>query len=312
MIRSTVLALALGVSGLLSANAQTSNIPRTPDGRPDFQGYWSNEFLTPLERIEGATAVGVSDAEARSLVDGILAKRSQDLFEAAAAYPEATQLAKVRGEWRSSLIVDPPDGKLPLTTEGQALRAAFPIQDFRPTGNPEDRSNTERCFGGPSRAPIMIPVEGMFNQIVQTPDSLVFFPDHYNDLRIIGIGASHRAVELVRWAGDSIARWEDDVLVVETTHLRPDEPVRNRLVMSPRSRVIERFQLISADELLYQFTIEDPAMYARPWRAEYSFRRTTSPAYEFACHEGNHGLANILMAGRYADRHPAPTTKAKP
>lgn len=306
MIRAILLALTL----IPAAHAQAPDIPRTADGRPDFQGYWSNEFLTPLERIKGATAVGVSDAEAKLLVDGIMAERSTNKFEEAAAYPEAKQLARVAGEWRTSLIVDPSDGVLPLNPKGQALRAAFPALDDRTAGNHEERANTERCFGGPSRAPIMIPAEGMFNQIVQTPDSLVFFPDHYNDVRVISIGGKHRPAELTSWVGDSIATWDGDTLVVETTHLRPDEPVRHRLVMGPQSRVVERFRFVSADELLYQFTIEDSAFYTRPWTAEYSFTRTRLPSYEFACHEGNYGLANILRGARVVEER-KPKMKAK-
>lgn len=306
MLKRFVLLTVFVMSGA-NAHAQMSDIPRTAEGRPDFQGYWSNEFLTPLERIEGATAVVASDAEAKTLVEGILAQRSKHQFEAAAAYPEATQLAKVKGEWRTSLVVDPPDGVLPLSPAGKALRAAFPVQDNRPTDSYEDRSNTERCFGGPSRAPIMVPVEGMFNQIVQTPVFLVFHADHYSDLRVVGIGAKHRAPELVAWAGDSIADWDGDTLVVETSNTRPDELVRNRLVVRPQSRVVERFQLISADELLYQFTIEDPAIYDRPWTAEYSFTRTSLPTYEFGCHEGNYGLANILSGARMTEVREAET-----
>jgi hypothetical protein len=304
MLKRLLVLAAFAASGA-HAFAQTPDIPRTPDGRPDFQGYWSNEFLTPLERIKGATAVVVSDAEAKSLLDGIFAERATHKFEEAAAYPEAKQLARVKGEWRSSLIVDPPDGVLPLTPEAAAQRTAFPNQDFRPTDSYEDRSNTERCFGGPSRAPIMIPVEGMFNQIIQTPDALVFFPDHYNDTRIVGIGAKHRPAELTSWVGDSIATWDGDTLMVETTHLRRDEPVRSRLVMRPGSRVVERFRFVSANELLYQFTIEDPALYTQPWTAEYSFTRTASPSYEFACHEGNYGLPNILTGARMTEARAA-------
>jgi hypothetical protein len=295
----TVAALAASCA---SALAQTPEIPRTPEGRPDFHGYWTNEFLTPLERIKGAASVVVSDAEAKVLVDGILAERATNKFEDAVAFPEARQLARVKGEWRTSMLVDPPDSVLPLSAAGKALRAAFPVQDERPAASYEDRSNTERCFGGPSRAPIMVPAEGMFNQIVQTPHHLVFLADHYADLRLIGIGASHRPPALVAWAGDSVATWEGDTLVVETRNLRPDEPVRHRLVFGPHSRIIERLQLLSADELLYQFTIEDPALYDRPWLAEYSFTRTSLPVHEFACHEGNHGLANILSGARFAEQ----------
>jgi hypothetical protein len=309
MLKRLLAVAALAASCAL-AHAQTPEIPRTREGRPDFHGYWTNEFLTPLERVKGAASVVVSDAEAKVLVDGILAERATNKFEDAIAFPEARQLAKVRGEWRTSMLVEPPDSVLPLSAAGKALRAAFPVQDDRPAASYEDRSNTERCFGGPSRAPIMVPAEGMFNQIVQTPHHLVFLADHYADLRVIGIGASHRPPALVAWAGDSVATWEGDTLVVETRNLRPDEPVRNRLVFGPHSRITERLRLLSADELLYQFTIADPTLYDRPWLAEYSFTRTSLPVHEFACHEGNHGLANILSGARFVE-HQA-TRKSAP
>ncbi|OYX49048.1 MAG: hypothetical protein B7Y90_09010 [Alphaproteobacteria bacterium 32-64-14] len=315
MIRTLLLAFVL----IPAAYAQASDIPRTADGRPDFQGYWSNEFLTPLERIKGASALVISDAEAETLVDGIRAERATDKFEEATAVPEAKQLARVRGEWRTSLIFDPPDGLLPLTPRGQAQRAAFPVMNDRTAGNPEERGNTERCLAGPSRAPILIPVEGMFNQIVQTPDAFVFLPDHFNDVRIVRIGGKHGPAELTSWVGDSIANWDGDTLVVETTHLRPDESARQRVVMGPQSRVVERFRYVSPNELLYQFTIEDFALYAQPWKAEYSFTRTTLPPHEFGCHEGNHGLEGILRGARVAEERAIreqsnnqPAPKAKP
>jgi hypothetical protein len=298
MINKACLAIAFALA--LPAHAQQT-IPRTPDGRPDFQGYWSNEFLTPLERLEGATSLVVSDAEAKKLVQGIQTRRSEEKFDPGVAFPEAKQLAKVHGDWRTSLIVDPPTGKLPVTPEGKKLLAEFPGLDARATNNPEERAFSERCLAGPSRAPIMIPVESMFNEIVQTQGFLVFHSDHYSELRLIGIGAQHRRPELVAWQGDSVATWDGDTLVVETTNSRAEETVRNRLVIRPQSRVVEHFRLISADELLYQFTIEDPAIYDRPWMAEYSFSRTSSPVYEFACHEGNYGLSNILAGARITE-----------
>lgn len=311
MLKRFLALAALAASGS-HAFAQAPDIPRTAEGRPDFHGYWTNEFLTPLERITGATAVVASDAEARTLVDGILAQRGADKFEDAVAFPEARQLARVNGEWRTSLVTDPPNGTLPLTPHGQDLRKAFPTFEVRTADNHEERSNTERCFGGPSRTPIMVPVEGMYNQIVQTEGFVVFLADHYADIRMIGIGASHRPAELVGWVGDSVARWDGDTLVVETKNLRPDEPVQNRLVFSAQSLVIERLRLISADELLYQFTIEDAAIYDRPWMGEYSFMRTTLPVHEFACHEGNYGLLNILLgARREAERQTEAAAEAK-
>ncbi len=304
MVRGFILA-ALVATGA-AAQAQTPDIPRTADGHPDFQGYWSNEFLTPLERIEGATSLIATDDEAKTLVAGIIAQRATEKFDPGGAFPEARQLAKVKGAWRTSQVIDPPDGKLPLTPEGLAIRNAFPKNDARATDNPEDRAFSERCLAGPSRAPILSPVEGMYNQIVQTPAFLVFLADHYAELRAIGIGAGPRPAGLVSWAGDSTAAWEHDTLVVETIHARADEMVRRGgLLIGPQSRVIEHFKLISPDELLYQFTVEDPTIYAGPWSAEYSFTRTQSPVYEFACHEGNYGFANILLGSRETERHAA-------
>ena len=294
------------------ANAQGTDIPRTSDGHPDFEGYWSNEFLTPLERIEGAAALVVTDAEAETLAAGIIATRRAEKFDPGAAFPEARQLAKVKGAWRTSQVIDPPDGKLPLTPEAMTIRDAFPKNDARATDNPEDRAFSERCLAGPSRTPILSPVEGMYNQIVQTPGFLVFLADHYAELRAIGIGGRPRPADLVSWAGDSTAKWEGDTLVVVTIHARSDEMVRRGgLLVGPQSRVIEHFQLISADELLYQFTIEDPAIYNKPWTAEYSFTRTNSPVYEFACHEGNYGLVNILLGSREVERHAAVASSLK-
>lgn len=281
-------------------------IPRTTDGRPDFQGYWSNEFLTPLERIEGATSLTASDADARRLVEGIVASRATEKLDPGVAFPEARLLARVNGEWRTSMIVDPPDGKLPLTPLGVDLRAAFPALNARTANNPEERANSERCLAGPNRSPILPPVEGMYNQIVQTQGFVMFLADHYGELRIIGVGAARRPAELVSWAGDSTAAWDGDTLVIETAGARSEEMVRRGgLVVRPQSRVIERLRLISADELLYRFTIEDPAVYSRPWTAEYSFTRTSLPVHEFACHEGNYGLANILLGARVIEQRAA-------
>jgi hypothetical protein len=309
--RGLIVAGLAAIGAISHAFAQEA-IPRTQEGHPDFQGYWSNEFLTPLERIEGATSLVVTDAEAETLVEGIIVTRGAEKFDPGAAFPEARQLAKVKGGWRTSQVIDPPDGKLPLTQEALAIRNSFPKSDARATDNPEDRAFSERCLAGPSRAPILSPVEGMYNQIIQTPAYLIFLADHYAELRAIGIGAQPRPADLVSWAGDSTAKWEGDTLVVETTHARAEEMVRRGGVMvGPQSRVIEHFQLISSDELLYQFTIEDPAIYNLPWTAEYSFTRTNSPVYEFACHEGNYGFANILLGSREVERHAAVAASLK-
>ena len=146
--------------------------------------------------------------------------------------------------------------------------------------------------------------------MVETPDNLVIHSEGSSDLRIFGIGAPRRPEAVRSRGGDSIARWEGDTLVVETTHIRSESPIRisvgfTPLLLRDNATLIERFTLVSKDELLYQFTVDDPEIYARPWLAEYSMMRTTGRQFEMACHEGNYSLTNILQGSREQDRRKA-------
>ena len=150
----------------------------------------------------------------------------------------------------------------------------------------------------------------MNRRVVQTEDALVVWSEAGGETRIIRIGGAHASQALTSFAGDSIGRWEGDTLVVETTHMRAEDPYRllaegRPIAVGASSRVIERFTRLSGDELLYQFTVEDPALYASPWMAEYVMRTGTDRAYEFACHEGNYALANILRGAREAEQRKA-------
>ncbi len=204
-------------------------------------------------------------------------------------------LTRVDGEWRTSWITDPPSGKLPLTDEGKRLRdTPYSLSD------PESRNPWERCLVGTGLAPMWsVPVENI-RQIVQTPANLVIYTEEGADTRIIGIGASHRPAAIKSRLGDSTARWESDVLVVETLNQIDNYAPFATMPQSVRvqSRIVERFSLLSPDEILYRFTIEDPALYSAPWSAEYSFHREHTTAYENGCHEGNYSLPSILRAER--------------
>lgn len=278
--------------------AQTS-IPRTPEGRPDFQGVWSAKGLTPLERIPGASGLVLSDEEHAKLVKAIR-DRARSPAMATVIDPnllaaDVKTLTRVGGQWRSSWITDPPDGKLPLTAEGKRLRD---LQN--PLSDPEARSPWERCLVGTGLAPMWsVPVENI-RQIVQTPQDLVIYTEEGADTRIIGIGAKHRPSAIVSRLGDSIARWDGDVLVVETVNEMDNYAPFGTMPQSVRvqSRIIERFILLSADEILYRFTIEDPVLYSAPWSAEYSLNREHTVAYENGCHEGNYALPGILRTER--------------
>ncbi len=274
-------------------------IPRTADGHPDFQGVWSAKGLTPLERIPGASGLVIGDEEQSWLVSAIR-ERARSPAMGATIDPnliaaDVKTLTRVGGQWRSSWITEPPDGKLPLTDEGKRLR-----DQINPLTDPEARGPWERCLVGTGLAPMWsVPVENI-RQIVQTRADLVIYTEEGADTRIIGIGASHRPAAIKSRLGDSTARWEGDVLVVETLNQIDNYAPFPTMPQSVRvqSRIIERFSLLSPDEILYRFTIEDPVIYSAPWSAEYSLNREHSTAYENGCHEGNSSLPSILRTER--------------
>jgi hypothetical protein len=299
--------LALAALALLCAAPAFAQqpIPRTADGHPDFGGVWSAKGLTPMERIPGASGLVVSDEEEARLVRAIR-DRARSPAMGAAIDPNLLEadvktLTRVGSEWRASWITEPTDGRLPLTAEGRRLRdMAYTLAD------PEARPPWERCLVGTGLAPMWsVPVENI-RQIVQTPAHLMIYTEEGADTRIIGIGAQHRPSVIVSRLGDSIARWEGDVLVVETVNQMDNYAPFPTMPQSVRrqSKVIERFSLISPGQILYRFTIEDPVLYSRPWSAEYSFNRETSAAYENGCHEGNYSLPHILRAARLAEQRP--------
>jgi hypothetical protein len=297
MIRSLCLALALAGA----ANAQS--IPRTAEGKPDFHGVWFAGWLTPLERVPGSSGVVVDAAEAQRLAEDI-PRRAHETAPLNIG-PEWTSLAIVRGQHRAAMIVDPPDGMLPYRSESAPKRAA-------PAGgdDPEQRGLPERCIAGASRGPMLIAPAGMLRRIVQTPDNLLIHTESLSDLRIVRIGGRPAPDALQSWYGQTIGHWEGDTLVTETAHFRPNDTIRiasgfTPLVVRQTSTIVERFTLVAPDELLYQFTVLDPAIYARSWSAEYSMTRSAEPMFETACHEGNYAMTNILRGARMEERRGA-------
>jgi hypothetical protein len=293
-IAACLLALVSGAEG------QTpSSSARTPDGRPDFQGFWVARWVTPLERPDGVTGLTVPAGEADALGE-MLFKRmlAIDADAPTEGYDKLT-LLQMRGEFRSSLMTDPADGKLPYTAETRAARAAAPSPS--PPAGPEQRALNERCIAGSNgRTPLLVGPASNLRQVVQTPDTFVFLTEHMGELRIIPLDG--RAAPINNLHGSSSGHWEGETLVVQTTGFRPGENVRNTriamLMLTPASQVTERFSLLNEKELLYTFTIDDPAIYARPWSAEFVFQRTKERMFEYACHEGNYSLANMLSGAR--------------
>jgi hypothetical protein len=227
-------------------------------------------------------------------------------------------LARIDGQMRSSWIVEPADGKLPFTDEGKKVaRAAERSHGY---DNPEARPNEERCLtaiGSPDGPPMMNTGFNGHYQIVQTRDHVVIHIEMNHDARIVRMGdRTHLPPSIRPWMGDSVGWWDGDTLVVETTNFDPGRAIVGSLgggfTFSPQGKLTERFTRTGKDQILYAFAIDDPAHFQQTWRAEMPWRTAKRPIYEYACHEGNYSLPNILAGARVQERDPAASAKALP
>jgi hypothetical protein len=294
--------------------AQGKAIPRTPDGHPDLQGVWTNATITPLERpADLAGKATLSDSEAKAWEGKDLGSNTLDSdvdsgFNRATGGPgvgaynnlfvdRGSQMARVDGVKRTSLIVDPPDGKLPPRKAPPVTRRGAGSYD-----DVKDRPLSERCIigFGSTAGPPMLPV--LYNnnyQIVQTPDSVMIVVEMVHDARIIRMNGKHPPQDVRQMLGDSIGHWENDTLVVETTNFDPRTAFRGA---SPNLRVLERFRRVDSNNILYRVTVDDPSTFARPFTLEYPFVATAGPVYEYGCHEGNYAMPDILGGARKLER----------
>ena len=279
-----------------AAFAQAPGLPRTADGRPDLHGNWSSQWLTPVERPASTKKLILDTAEAEKLKAEILARaEANNPLDPELAWPDATSLAVVRGQARSSLIISPDDGRLPYNDVGRAAARKY----IGGLDGPEQRMTTERCIGGVGWAPLQIRSASMIHRIVQTPTHVVMQTEAYDDTRILPIDGNARPSEMRLFGGDSVARWDGDVLEVVTRNPDPETSTHGIVtVKSPEAVIVERFELVSPNELVYRYTVTDPAYYSQPWTAEYSFVRTSEQLYEFACHEGNYSMIGMLSGAR--------------
>jgi hypothetical protein len=214
-------------------------------------------------------------------------------------------LGRIGGRARTSWIIDPPDGRLPFSPAGLAALQRAQAAARRPDA-PETRPAAERCLmglGGTSLPPMMNGSYANLLQIVQTPTAVVIVPEMHVGPRIVPLAAGPSEPGPA-WSGHSRGRWEGGTLVVETQGFHPGAAWRapSRLYISPAGKVTERFTRVGPDEILYAFTVDDPATYTQAWRGEMPLRRTTAAMFEFACHEGNYSLSGILAGGREEDR----------
>lgn len=304
--------MALIVSpAALPAFAQSAVIPRTADGKPDMQGYWSAESLTPLERPDGFTALVIPADQAAAAVEKMMPKFGE-VYDPELEYNFPRVLMQMNGEYRSSLIVEPADGKLPYTSLARAT-----IERFKNNfDDPEMRPGPERCVDSFNHPPIRPVGHLVPYQVVQTPGAIMIAAEDMDPARIIRIGEASTPAAIRTRAGIAKGRWDGDTLVVETDHIDVTHPYgvlwRDAALVTEDSRIIERFRPLTADSILYQFTVEDPSLYTAPWLAEYVLTRNARPAYEYACHEGNHSLIGILTAARMGRQEPPAKPAATP
>lgn len=282
--------------------------PRTAWGDPDLQGVWDNGTVTPLERpADLADREFLSDQEWKI--------RAEEAANRAASRPanarQDVELAYDNEWWdrgaplkRTSLIIDPPNGKLPaLTPGGQALLAkrAEASKGRGPADSYTDRPLQERCLVYHGVPPMPTGYNNNY-LIVQTRDHVAIRYEMMAETRIIPLDRRpHLAPKLDQWIGNSRGRWEGDTLVVETTGYSPKTTFRFP-VDHATLKVVERFKRTTADDIDYTFTVENPTMYTRPWTAVLPLAKTPGPIYEYACHEGNHGLEGVLRGHRYEEQ----------
>jgi hypothetical protein len=287
--------------------------PRTPDGQPDLQGIWSNATITPLERPdEVAGKSALTEKEAAEYEKEVVQRTNVDRREGivgteadvARAYNNFwyDRGTKTVGTRRTSLIVDPPDGKIPpLTTEAQRRVADHDLRRARPAEGPEDRSLSERCILWQTAGPPMLP-SGYNNnyRIVQNRGYVMIFNEMIHDARIIPLdGRPHLPQNIRLWMGDSRGHWEGDTLVIDTTNFTDKTAFRGA---SEKLHLVERFTRVDPETLLYSFTVDDPSAFAKPWTAEITSARAAGPIFEYACHEGNYGMEGLLKGARATEK----------
>jgi len=290
--------------------------PRLPSGKPDLQGLWSNALVTPLERpADLADKEFLTEDEAREYQAKRVAAVNRDARPDDAA---ADILLAYNDFWwdsgtsavrtlRTSLIVDPPNGRIPELTEAAKRRVAAtppPSAD-----GPETQGLSTRCIYYATAGPPMLP--GSYNnnyQLVQTDDYVLIVNEMVHETRIVPLdGRPFPAAEIRQWRGSSRGHWEGDTLVIETRNRRADTPFRGS---SENMQLIERFTRVADDVLLYEFTVNDPDAFTQPWTAQITSQRVEDELmYEYACHEGNKSMSGILGGARAAERKAAEAAK---
>ncbi|MDP3494516.1 MAG: hypothetical protein Q8R82_15505 [Hyphomonadaceae bacterium] len=345
MLKRALTALAIAIL----ASPALAQVPRSADGKPDLTGFWTHASLTPLARAPSVKSLVVDEAEAHKIAAGVpMAGVTEEGFKGATfsdpnkgappkgamdlgvqAYDSfwmdpGARLAIVKGEYRTSHVVEPANGLLPFKDPAlQAKRRASNTERYQ-TGNaayegPEATTLGERCLvfsglGGPGM------MSGLYNnnyEMVLTPNHLMILVEQVHDARIVPIfasaekaRASHKPAAIQPWLGDTVGWWDGDTLVMESIHIKPKQQENHSFPVSPSAVITERLTRTDEKNIFYEFSVNDPETYTQPWKAELSFYPSDG-VYEYACHEGNYGMHGILAGAREKERQRAAATTTK-
>jgi hypothetical protein len=307
--------LIVVLAGMAMAQTKKYTPPRTPDGQPDLQGFWTNSTYTPLERPANVNKEFYTKEEALEMEKKAATQEAEQTTPGTVddVHYDFSQFGLDRSQsmhslnLRTSLIVDPPNGRIPpLTAEGRK-RAAERAEAAKLVGRWDSAQSNQlddRCLIFLGAGPPMLPASYNSNyQIVQGPGYVMILFELAHDVRVIPIDGRPHAPRAVRqWLGDSRGHWEGDTLVVETTNFNGKNPLRDS---SENMRVVERFTRIDPDTIQYRFTVEDESTWTRSWTAELPMKKSIGPLFEHACHEGNYGLYNTLAGTRLEEKRAA-------
>ena len=341
-----LIAGAIAVLAAAPALAQSADIPRTASGRPDLSGTYDIATLTPLQRPERFGDKAFLTEEEAAEIARREFERNASRNEASDPNREAPPAGgdgspgaagnvggyntfwidrgndayQIDGQWRTSIIVDPPNGRQPPLTDAAQARQAE-LAGFRrpntgtawwmiengpdapgPYDDPEIRPLAERCllgFGSTGGPPMLPVLYNNLKRIVQTDDHVLILVEMVHDARVIRMNAEHAPPEIRSWLGDSVGHWEGDTLVVDTTNFN-DTPALRQATRD--LHVVERFTRLDADTLLYRFTVEDPNVWTAPWTGEYVWPASDTRVYEYACHEANYSFRGILGGARILEQ----------
>jgi hypothetical protein len=323
--------VVLAALSVANVAAQNWTPPRTPDGQPDLQGVWTNATVTPFQRPkELGTKQFFTAEEAATFAKQRVEQGNVDNIEGERGASDLARRAynnfwtdrgnSVTKTMRTSLVMDPPDGQVPLLTpEAQKRYDAFrAYTTLHPADGPEDRYLTERCILFGAAGPPMLPEPYNNNyEIVQSPGFVAIAVEMNHDTRIIPLdGSPHLPPQIHQWTGDSRGHWEGDTLVVDSTNFRFNNQSRFGIgyldgLTDQNLHVVERFRRTDPDTIIYQATIDDPTVYSKPWTVEISMTKRAGRIFEYACHEGNYGMMDMLSGAR-AEEKKAAGSAAKP